>query len=136
MIKFVSVTIIFIFNIIFIPKIIYSFWFIISIFLFKKCLNISNYSIFNFFLFYSSSKSIQISLIIPSLISFFSFFFLFSFYFFSIKGFLMLLILFCVFGLLIFFSLPYMVYLGVFVLKGLTTLSLKPPTIFVGGSGI
>ena len=38
---------------------------------------------------------------------------------------------FCGFGLLSFFPLPYTIYLGVFVLKRLATLSLKPPTIFL-----
>ena len=38
---------------------------------------------------------------------------------------------FSVFGLLNFFTLPYMVCLGGFVLKRLTTLSLKPPTTFL-----
>ena len=48
----------------------------------------------------------------------------------------MLLTLFCVFGLLSFYPLPYAGCLGVFVFKRLITLSLKPPTIFVVGSGI
>ena len=43
---------------------------------------------------------------------------------------------FCVFGLLSFFPLQYTVCLGVFVLKKLTTLSLKPLAIFLIGSGI
>ena len=43
---------------------------------------------------------------------------------------------FCVFGLFSFFHLTYTVCLGVFLLKGFTTLYLKPPTIFVIGSGI
>ena len=53
----------------------------------------------------------------------------------------MLLILFssdyfCVVGFLSFFPLPNTVCLGVFVLKKLTTLSLKPLAIFLIGSGI
>ena len=48
----------------------------------------------------------------------------------------MLLILLCVFDLLNFFPLPYKVCLGVFVLRRLRILSLKPSTIFVIGSGI
>ena len=79
---------------------------IIVIFFFKNCLNISNhlqltyinFFFFNFLLsFFSSSisKSIQISLIKLSLICLFLFF--------NIKGFLTL---FCVFGLLSFYSLP------------------------------
>ena len=44
--------------------------------------------------------------------------------------------MFCVFGLLNFFPVPYMVCLGVFVLERLTILSLKLPTLFVIGSGI
>ena len=48
----------------------------------------------------------------------------------------MLLILFCAFGLLSVFPVPYTVCLDVFALKRLTILSLKPPTIFVVGSGI
>ena len=48
----------------------------------------------------------------------------------------MLLILFCVFGLLCFFPLPYMGCLGAFVLKRLRVLSLKPPTLFLISSGI
>ena len=51
----------------------------------------------------------------------------------------MLLILFasdavCNFGLLSLFPLPYTICLDVFVLKRLTTLSLKPPTLFIIGS--
>ena len=38
---------------------------------------------------------------------------------------------FCVFSLLSFFSLPYTICLGVFVLKRPTSLSWKPPTIFL-----
>ena len=96
------------FNIIILPEITYSFIFIIIFsLLFKNCPNISNNSIFNLY-----------------------------FFFFSIKGFLLLLILFCIFGLLSFFPLPFTVCLGVFVLKRLTTISLKPPAIFVIGSGI
>ena len=48
----------------------------------------------------------------------------------------MLLILFWVFGLLSFFLLPYIVCLGVFILKRLIFLFLKPPTSFAIGSGI
>ena len=48
----------------------------------------------------------------------------------------MLLILFCVFGLLSFFPPPSTFGLCIFVLKRLTILSLKPPTNFVIGPGI
>ena len=48
----------------------------------------------------------------------------------------MLLNLLSDFVLLSFFSLPYTVCLGVFVLKGLITLSLKVPTLFLIGSEI
>ena len=44
--------------------------------------------------------------------------------------------MFCVFDLLSLFPLPYTVWLGVFVLKSLTILSLKPSTPFLMGSGI
>ena len=63
-----------------------------------------------------------------------------SFFFYSLKIFLMVLFIlpsdcFCIFNLLGLFPLPCMVCLpyssGVFVLKGLTTLSLKPPTVFL-----
>ena len=57
---------------------------------------------------------------------------IFNFFFFDIKGFLTL---FCVFGLLNFFPLPYIVCLSVFVLKRLITLSLKAPALFIIGSG-
>ena len=110
----------------------HSFRFIIIFLFFKKCPHISNYSIFNwsiinffslisfFFSFSSSvSKSFQISLIILSLIYFF--------YFFSKK----ILLMFCVSGLLSFFSLLYALCLGVFVLKRLTILSLKLPTLLL-----
>ena len=85
-----------------------------------------NYLFFRFIIiFYSSvSKSVQISLIALSLISFFLFF--------DIKGFL---ILFFDFGLLNFFLLPYTVCFGVFILKRLITLFLKPLTLFLIGSG-
>ena len=48
----------------------------------------------------------------------------------------MLLILHCVFGLLSFFPVQYTVCLGTFVLKSLAILSLKPPTLFLIGTGI
>ena len=84
------------------------------------------FSLISFFLFSTFvSKSVQIFLIILSLIilpiiSLFSFFF-----FFGIKGFLMQLFLFiyfssdcfCVFGLLSFFPLPYMVLFRCICLK-------------------
>ena len=44
--------------------------------------------------------------------------------------------MFCVFGLLSFFPLQNTVCLGVFVLKKLTILSLKPPALFLIGSEI
>ena len=46
----------------------------------------------------------------------------------------MLLISFCVFGLLSIFPLSYTVCLGVFVLKRLTILSLERPALFLIGS--
>ena len=44
--------------------------------------------------------------------------------------------MFCVFGLLSFFPFTYMVCLGMFVLKRVTILCLKPPTLFLIGLGI
>ena len=102
-------------------EITYSFRFIIIfLLLFKQCPGISilkqcpGISI----LFYIIYLNIMISLIILALI---------FFVFFNIKGFLM----FCNFGLFSFFPLPCTVCLGVFVLKRLTILSLKPPTPFL-----
>ena len=51
---------------------------------------------------------------------------------FDIKGFL----IFCFLGFLSFSPLPYTVCLGVFALKRITIASLKPPTLFLIGSGI
>ena len=79
----------------------------------------------NFFVsfFYSSvSKSVQISLI-------------YFYFFFNVKGFLILSIL-CVFGLLSFFALPWKVCLDVCVLKRLAILFLASPTLFHISSGI
>ena len=115
----------------------YSFRFII-IFFFKMCPVFSNYSMFNcsninsFFFFFFFKKC-------PTTTNYFIFnYSVFNFFFFSIKRFLMLLIMFssdcfCVFGLLRCFSLPCTNCLGVFILKRFTTLSLKPPTIFLIG---
>ena len=44
--------------------------------------------------------------------------------------------MFCAFGLLSFFPLPYAGCLGAFFLKRLAILSFKPPTLFPVGSGI
>ena len=91
------------------------------------------FSLISFFLFcsFSFSKSVQISVIDLSL----------TFQHFLFFFFLMLLILFssdyfCVFDLLSFFPLPYTAFLGVFVLKRLTSLSLKPPKLLLMGAGI
>ena len=118
----------------FFPEIHYSFWFIvIIIFLFKKfpniyyyfiLINLSLISLFLQFFFPSVSKSVQISNYSIFNYSVYNIFFIFR-----IKGFLMLLLLFCVFGFLSFFPLRYMVCLGMFVLKRLTTFSLNPSTI-------
>ena len=43
---------------------------------------------------------------------------------------------FCISGLLSFFPLPYTAFLGAFMLKRLTTSSLRPPTNFLAGLGI
>ena len=58
----------FVFNIVFTPKITYSYWFVIIFFIFmlKKILNIYKYSIFNCFIFFSSLKIFLISLIMFS----------------------------------------------------------------------
>ena len=44
--------------------------------------------------------------------------------------------MFDIFGFLSFFLLPYTVWLGLFILKKLTILSLKPPGLFLIGTGI
>ena len=44
--------------------------------------------------------------------------------------------MFCVHGFLSFFPLQYIVFLGVFVLKTLTILSLEPLTLFLTALGI
>ena len=72
--SFVSMTITFIFNIILAPKIAYSYCFVMNFFFFmlKMVINISNYSVFDCFIFFSL-KRFPISLIMFS-----SIFFIFS----------------------------------------------------------
>ena len=131
---FISITITFVFSIIIIPKITYSFPFkiIIIIFLLKSVLisliilplinllviffSFSNFFFSFFFFFFCIKKCPNISNYSANI--------LFFFIFFSIKVFLML-ILFWVSDLLSFFPLPQAACLGVFVLRRLSVLSLK-----------
>ena len=118
-----------------VPKITFSFRFLINYFLlFKNCPDISNsliiLSLINislcscyFFSTFSSfvTKRVLISLNILDLI--------FSLFSSDVKGFL----IFCFCSLLSFFPLPCTVFLGVFVLKILAILCLKLPTLFLIG---
>ena len=79
MIAFISITIIFISNIILVSRVIYSYCFVIvSSFLLIKVPGISNYSVFSYIASssFSSLKRFLISLIAVSLFSFFNFSFL------------------------------------------------------------
>ena len=113
----ISTTTTLIFDIIVIPKITYFYWFIIITFLFKKDSNISNYSVFNCFIFFSCLKR-----------------FVFNHVFFR------LFLYFQLAWFIFFFLLPYTICLSysylrcvqlisdVFVLNILTTLFLKSPS--------
>ena len=61
---FISIIVTFIFNIITVPKLTYSFWFVIIIFLFKNGSNISNYYVFNCLIFFSFSLKRLIMILI------------------------------------------------------------------------
>ena len=68
---FISITVPFIFKIIITPKITLSYWFIIIFFfMHKKIPNISNYSIFNLFIFFSLKRFLISLIVVPSIYSF------------------------------------------------------------------